>query len=89
MVIAIIIGIAFLSFSIPEFTRPTTNTVVAAELCVATVIRNPISNPLNGLSVTFAKESKLALLFVIESSEPYLPSKSIATLGTPSDKIII
>ena len=48
----IIIGIEFLSFKIPEFTSPTIRTVVVAELCVATVIKNPTSNPLNALSVT-------------------------------------
>ena len=49
----IIIGIEFLSCSIPEFTKLTTITVVVAELCVATVIKNPKNKALYGLSVTF------------------------------------
>ena len=50
----IIIGIDAVRLKIPEFTRLTTIIVVVAELCVATVIKKPTINPLNGLSVNFS-----------------------------------
>ena len=48
----IIIGIELRSPSIPELTKLTTITVVAAELCVATVIIKPTNKPLKVLSTT-------------------------------------
>ena len=51
----IIIGIEFFNFKIPALTNPTTITVVAVELCNATVIKIPVNTPLKTLSVARCK----------------------------------
>ena len=51
----IIIPIACLSVIIPEFTNPTTITVVADELCIMAVTPAPRRNPFHLLDVSFSK----------------------------------
>ena len=51
----IMIPIACFKFIIPEFTNPTTITVVAEELCIIAVTPAPNKKPLNLLDVSFSK----------------------------------
>ena len=51
----IIIPIACLSFIIPEFTKPTTITVVADEDCITAVTAAPSKKPLKVLLVIFSR----------------------------------
>ena len=51
----IIIPIACLSFIIPEFTKPTTITVVADDDCITAVTAAPSKNPLKVLLVIFSR----------------------------------
>ncbi|MPN08667.1 hypothetical protein SDC9_155952 [bioreactor metagenome] len=43
------------SFMMPEFTKPTTITVVAEELCITAVTSIPINTPLIGDEVSFSR----------------------------------